>query len=77
MSETLKRMILAGQGVGWLPKSVIENELRQNTLMVLPEGTAVLELDVVLVRKSVAGSSLMQKIWEVAAEGPDFEVSTH
>ena len=67
MSETLKRMILAGQGVGWLPKSVIEDELRQSTLLVLPEGTAVLELDVILVRKSITGSSLMQKIWEVAA----------
>ena len=75
MSETLKRMILAGQGVGWLPKSVIENELRQKSLLVLPESTAVLELDVVLVRKSVAGSTLMQKIWEIAAARPDFGVS--
>ena len=75
MSETLKRMILAGQGVGWLPKSVIENELRQKTLLILPESTAVLELDVVLVRKSAAGSSLMQKIWEIAAAGPDFGLS--
>ena len=76
MSETLKRMILAGQGVGWLPESVIENELRQNTLLVLPENTAVLELDVVLVRKSVTGSPLMQKIWDVAAAGQDILAST-
>ena len=76
MSETLKRMILAGQGVGWLPKSVIENELRQNTLLVLPENTAVLELDVVLVRKSVTGSPLMQKIWDVAAAGQGILAST-
>ena len=76
MSETLKRMILAGQGVGWLPKSVIENELRQNTLLVLPENTAMLELDVVLVRKSVTGSPLMQKIWDVAAAGQGILAST-
>ena len=68
-------MILAGQGIGWLPKSVIEEELRHNTLQVLPEATAVLELDVVLVRKSVAGSPLMHKIWEITAEGPGFGMS--
>lgn len=71
MSETLKRMILAGQGVGWLPQSVIEEELKQNKLQALPEGDAVLELDVVLVRKPATGSPLMQKIWEVSASGHD------
>ena len=76
MSETLKRMILAGQGIGWLPKSVIADELKQNTLHMLTEDKAILELDVVLVRKSVAGSSLLQKIWDVAAAGQDFGVGT-
>lgn len=71
MSEALKRMILVGQGIGWLPKSVIEEELRQDTLLILPESTAILELDVVLVRKSVTGSPLMQKIWDVAAAEPE------
>ena len=71
MSETLKRMILAGQGVGWLPKSVIDDELQQNKLLVLPAGNEVLELDVFLVRKSATGSALMQKIWEVSATGQD------
>ena len=74
MSETLKRMILAGQGIGWLPKSVIKDELQQNKLLVLPAGGATLELDVVLVRKSAIGSSLMQKIWEVSATRQDFRV---
>jgi LysR family transcriptional regulator, hypochlorite-specific transcription factor HypT len=72
MSETLKRMILMGQGIGWLPKSVIADELKKNTLQILTESNAVLELDVVLVRKPVTGSALMQKIWGIAAEGPDF-----
>ena len=71
MSETLKRMILAGQGIGWLPKSVIEDELQQNKLLVLPAGGVVLELDVVLVRKLATGSSLMQKVWEASATSQD------
>jgi len=74
MSETLKRMILAGQGVGWLPQSVIEDELQQNKLVVLPAGGVILELDVVLVRKSATGSSLMQKIWEASATRQNFRV---
>ena len=76
MSETLKRMILAGQGIGWLPQSVIEDELQQNKLLVLPAGGAILELDVVLVRKSATGSALMQKIWEASTTGQDVVVST-
>ncbi|MEP2921404.1 LysR substrate-binding domain-containing protein [Sulfitobacter sp.] len=66
MSETLKRMILAGQGLGWLPKSIIEDELQQNKLQILSADDAVLELDLVLVRKTATGSPLMQKIWEVS-----------
>ncbi|TNJ43306.1 LysR substrate-binding domain-containing protein [Phaeobacter sp. B1627] len=69
MSEAVKKMILVGQGIGWLPNSVIRDELRQESLVVLTESTAVLELDVVLVRKSVSGSSLMQKIWDAAEAG--------
>lgn len=69
MSEAVKRMILIGQGIGWLPNSVIRDELQANSLVVLTESTAVLELDVVLVRKSASGSTLMQKVWDVAKAG--------
>ncbi|OIQ32557.1 MAG: hypothetical protein BM562_04635 [Alphaproteobacteria bacterium MedPE-SWcel] len=69
MSEAVKKMILVGQGIGWLPRSVIRDELQRETLQILTENTPVLELDVVLVRKPVSGSSLMQKIWDVAKAG--------
>ncbi|MEM7471873.1 MAG: LysR substrate-binding domain-containing protein [Pseudomonadota bacterium] len=64
MSEAIKRMIMTGAGIGWLPRSVVETELHHGALSLLNESTAILELDVLLVRKQAQGSGLMQRIWE-------------
>ncbi|MBS8260432.1 LysR family transcriptional regulator [Roseibium polysiphoniae] len=69
MSEAVKRMILVGAGIGWLPESVIKDELKHGALSVLTGSAAELELDVALMRKHAAGSPLMERIWDLAVAG--------
>lgn len=66
MSEMLKRMILVGLGIGWLPKSTAEQEINEGRMLVLKERNPVMELDVVLLRKPAQGSVLMEKFWKTA-----------
>ena len=69
MSEAIKRMIMKGAGIGWLPTSVIEQELHQGTVNILNKDEVNLELDVLLLRKHAQGSALMQRVWDIAVEG--------
>lgn len=66
MSEVIKRMILAGRGVGWLPKSVIKTELANNQLDILPVDRFTANLDIALVRRQSHANATAERVWREA-----------
>ncbi|KZM50123.1 LysR substrate-binding domain-containing protein [Labrenzia sp. OB1] len=63
MSEAVKRMILSGKGIGWLPKSAAQHELQQGLLTCLEIGQAPVDLNVLAFRKTATGSAVMERFW--------------
>ena len=55
-SVSLKEMVLAGMGVGWLPKSLIKSELLAGELMSLAEELGTCELPVSLYYRRNSGA---------------------
>ncbi|GAA6181092.1 LysR substrate-binding domain-containing protein [Shimia sp. NS0008-38b] len=68
MSEVIKRMILSGSGVGWLPKSVIERELKTQRLAILSTAQSQAELDIILFRSQSPGNSTVERLWNAATK---------
>ncbi len=68
MSEAIRRIILTEAGIGWLPESVVEQDLDSGRLVQLHGRSAVMELDVVLVRKQGTQSGLAEQIWQEALQ---------
>ncbi len=66
MSEAIRRIVLTEAGIGWLPQSVVEQDLATGNLVQLKGRSAVMELDVVLVRKQGVQSELVEQIWQDA-----------
>lgn len=64
MSEAIRRMVLAGMGIGWLPQSVVAEDIATGRLSLIKGRSAIVELDVVVVRKNVAGTPLLEKVWK-------------
>lgn len=63
MSEAIKRMVLVGAGLGWLPKSVVAEEIEKGNLSEIEGRAAIIELDVVAVRKPTGTTPLTEKVW--------------
>ena len=70
MSEAIKRMVLAGIGVGWLPQSVVAEDIATGRLSQIQGRAAVIELDVVVVRKKGTGTPLLEKVWKQILDVP-------
>lgn len=74
MSEAVKRMILTGKGVGWLPESAASREFAAGELHIIDDATSKVDLDVIAIRKQGAGSAAVERFWahlpEVSAEPP-------
>ncbi|WP_118179846.1 LysR substrate-binding domain-containing protein [Paraburkholderia phosphatilytica] len=64
MAEVLKRLVLEGEGVAWLPRSTIATELAAGELV--PAGPAVWNLQVELrvYRDSSNRSDFMETLWQ-------------
>jgi len=63
MSEAVKRMVLAGKGVGWLPESAARQEIEQAQLCVIGDGAARVDLNVLAIRKQGTGSAAAERFW--------------
>lgn len=70
MSEAVKRMVLAGKGIGWLPESAARKEIADGLLVDLNIPQPDVRLDVMAFRKIGAGSAVMEKFWSYV---PQFE----
>ncbi|WP_423761835.1 LysR family transcriptional regulator [Burkholderia sp. NLJ2] len=63
MSEALKAMVVAGNGVGWLPESCISRELADGSIVQAGSGTWITELEVRLYRCLDKSSAATDKLW--------------
>ncbi len=63
MSEAVKRMVLAGKGIGWLPESTARQEIEQARLCVIGNGAARVDLNVLAIRKQGTGSAALERFW--------------
>lgn len=63
MSTLLKDMIKHGYGVGWLPNYSIQEELKHQTLSILPLKNAVLPVEIYLYRHNTRLNIELENFW--------------
>ncbi len=66
-SASLKEMVLADMGVTWLARGMIENQLKDGTLVSLESRLGSAELDVVLYFRDDGRSERAKAIFEISA----------
>ncbi|KQW97555.1 cell density-dependent motility repressor [Acinetobacter sp. Root1280] len=74
MSILLKDMIKGGYGVGWLPDYSIQDELKNNELMVIPLKNSVLSVDIYLYRSSSRLNAASEGLWSFV-KAIDWEIT--
>ncbi len=67
MAEALRSMALGGHGIAWLPRSLVEPEIRAGALTVLGRE---MPMDIRLYRSAERHRSFLDEVWAVAAEDP-------
>jgi len=67
-SVVLKTMVLAGRGVGWLPKSLISEELKRGELVPAGEGSWDIAMEIRLFRPNSRQNSAVEKFWKLVAK---------
>lgn len=65
MSDLLKRMILSGYGVGWLPDYSIEQELNHKELNIIGSDNHILNLDVYMYRADSRLNASSEQFWQI------------
>lgn len=63
MSDVLKRMVLNGSGVGWLPDYSIKNELQKNELAIL-DNTLSITMGVYIYRTEARLNISSERFWQ-------------
>ncbi len=63
MSDVLKRMILNGSGVGWLPDYSIKNEIQRNELAILDESLSI-TMGVYIYRTEARLNVSSERFWQ-------------
>jgi LysR family transcriptional regulator, hypochlorite-specific transcription factor HypT len=63
MADVLKRMALEGEGIAWLPKSLIETELASGTLVAAGGAGWTLELELRVYRDVFNREDLVSRLW--------------
>ncbi|GAB1440838.1 hypothetical protein MASR2M36_36230 [Providencia sp.] len=63
MSDVLKRMILNGSGVGWLPDYSIKNEIEQHELAILDPNLSV-TMGVYIYRTEARLNISSERFWQ-------------
>ncbi|MEM7194693.1 MAG: LysR family transcriptional regulator [Pseudomonadota bacterium] len=64
VSAGVKAQALAGQGIAWLPKMLVNQELKNGTLKIVGESAWQESLDIVLQRRVEAQFDLVDKVWD-------------
>lgn len=64
LSHAVLQLVLQGTGIGWLPQSLISDQLDQGFLRVLPDPLPDIPLQLVLVRMAKMQKSENAKVWD-------------
>ncbi|CAN7459040.1 LysR substrate-binding domain-containing protein [Trinickia sp. LjRoot230] len=64
MAEVLKRLVVEGEGVGWLPKSSIIAELESGELVSAGRAQWQLEIELRVYRDASNHSEFIEKLWD-------------
>jgi DNA-binding transcriptional LysR family regulator len=67
MSAGLKAMALAGRGVAWLPKSLIQDELRSGELVPAGDPSWSLLTEIRLYRQAGRSRPAVERFWSAIA----------
>ena len=67
-AESLHEQALNGQGVAWLPRSLVHADLQSGRLMLADPQAGPARFDVQLFRPRTARSALAQAVWKASAE---------
>lgn len=68
MAEVLKQMALASDGIAWLPRSLIENELASGVLTSAGERRWMLDLELRLYRDRNNTSAVLAQLWSYLSD---------
>jgi DNA-binding transcriptional LysR family regulator len=63
MADVLKRMALEGEGIAWLPKSLITSELESGTLVAAGGAGWTVELELRVYRDAFNRDELIGRLW--------------
>jgi len=64
MSEALKAMVVAGNGVGWLPEKCVQKELAEGRVAVAGGSEWLTPLEVRIYRSVENNSPMVRKLWD-------------
>jgi len=64
MAELLKKMALAGEGIAWLPRSSVAEEISRGDLALAGTGPWCLEFELRVYRDATARNPLVSTLWE-------------
>lgn len=67
LASSIKAMVLQGHGVGWLPFSLVENEIEQKSLVRIPQLPS-LELSINFYGHEPPNSKLAKAFWKVVSQ---------
>ncbi|TRO10406.1 LysR family transcriptional regulator [Ectopseudomonas mendocina] len=68
MADVLKRGVIAGVGVAWVPERVVRDELASGALVLAGDDRHTISLGITLYRKAEISSPQVEKIWTRALE---------
>lgn len=68
-AAVLKALVLEGRGIAWLPRSLIEDELRQGLLVAAGDAPCEIPLEIRLYRQPTAMMGSAEQLWSLAGGG--------
>lgn len=76
VSAGLKAMALAGCGVGWIPESLVADELKSGALVPAGDRAWYLPTEIRLYRASARGRPVLERFWADIDEEPDIRAAS-
>lgn len=73
LAVVLKAMVIEGRGMAWLPKSLIQNELADGTLVEMAQGHEKIPIEIRLFRRRAIEHSGAAAFWEFVEKSPEIQ----
>ena len=62
--SNLKELVLRGLGIAWLPKIIIEDELKLDKLLILDEPKYHISQDIFIFKNKFNQNQMIQALWQ-------------